>query len=433
MVSIALVLVLAASIYSIYTALPTRSAISYVVVVDLAHGQSPKGLDIFVKTLYDGEIYVLLSSESDLAKLDPVSRSLISGYLIGTLNEMRTPEGRTVTLISLLTDLLIIPQPTREFTPEEIEAIKSYLAARSKALWIAGDSDYPPGERSISIVNKILEALGSNLAIDYASVEDPVSNALASYRVVAMVSPPPSLSFLGFGAEKILMHGPGVIAYRDLATGSWSPIKQGRVPKDIDIIVWSTPNAKIVENTVPPRGLLGQAYSAGDVGAYPMIAAQVLRNLNNSILIVSSETPLGGYQPGITAEYYKVMLDGPRFVRNIVLWATGYMGELKYVLSMEKRVGSLEASLSAAVTAIRDLDAKISQLAGQLSSQTNQLGSRIMDLSNRLSSLEGRINDLSGSLNNLDSRVTGSLNMIYVAMALAVIGIAAGVVAFVRK
>lgn len=131
----------------------------------------------------------MLSSEKDLAKLDPVSRSLISGYLIGTLDKMTTPDGRTVTLTSLLTDLLIIPQPTVEFTSAEIQAIKSYLATRGKAIWLAGDSDYPPGEITIAIVNKILEGIGSNLALDYVSVEDPVSNAAAPYRVVAIVKP----------------------------------------------------------------------------------------------------------------------------------------------------------------------------------------------------------------------------------------------------
>jgi hypothetical protein len=93
-------------------------------------GSLLRGLDIFAKTLYDAEIYVLLSSEKDIAKLDPVSRNMISGYLIGTLDRMTTPDGRAVTLTSLLTDLLIVPQPTVEFTSAEIQAIKSYLATR---------------------------------------------------------------------------------------------------------------------------------------------------------------------------------------------------------------------------------------------------------------------------------------------------------------
>jgi hypothetical protein len=431
--SIALAIVVVLSIATIYTSIPARSAITYVVLVDLAHGESAKGLDVFAKTLYDAEIYVLLSSERDLAKLDPISRNLISGYLIGSLDKMATPDGRTVTLTSLLTDLLIIPQPTAEFTEAEIQAIKSYLGTRGKAIWLAGDSDYPPGETTISIINKILEALGSNLALDYISIEDPVSNAGAPYRVVAMIKPSEKLSFLGFGAERILMHGPGAIAYRDLATGSWRAIKPGDVPSGIEVIAWSTPNGRVVENTAPPRGLLGQAYSAGDTGSYPMVAAQILTRLNNSIVILSSETPLGGYQPMITAEYYGVMLDGPRFVRNMVLWATGYMGELKYVVSTEKRLRDIEANLSMAQSTIRDLSSRINDLSNRISQVGSALNDQVSRISNTISGIDRRISDLNSSIGNLDSRLSGASNLVYIALGLAVVGIAAGIASLLRR
>ncbi|MDT7889798.1 MAG: hypothetical protein RQ885_12615 [Desulfurococcales archaeon] len=431
--SIALAIVVVLSIATIYTSIPARSAITYVVLVDLAHGESAKGLDVFAKTLYDAEIYVLLSSERDLAKLDPISRNLISGYLIGSLDKMATPDGRTVTLTSLLTDLLIIPQPTTEFTEAEIQAIKSYLGTRGKAIWLAGDSDYPPGETTISIINKILEALGSNLALDYISIEDPVSNAGAPYRVVAMIKPSEKLSFLGFGAERILMHGPGAIAYRDLATGSWRAIKPGDVPSGIEVIAWSTPNGRVVENTAPPRGLLGQAYSAGDTGSYPMVATQILTRLNNSIVILSSETPLGGYQPMITAEYYGVMLDGPRFVRNMVLWATGYMGELKYVVSTEKRLRDIEANLSMAQSTIRDLSSRINDLSNRISQVGSALNDQVSRISNTISGIDRRISDLNSSIGNLDSRLSGASNLVYIALGLAVVGIAAGIASLLRR
>ncbi|MCD6357944.1 MAG: hypothetical protein J7L75_05155, partial [Thermoproteales archaeon] len=46
-------------------------------------------------------------------------------------------------------------------------------------------------------------------------------------------------------------------------------------------------------------------------------------------VIVSGETPYGGYQPMVTWKYHGRLLSGPRFVRNVILWATGYMGELR--------------------------------------------------------------------------------------------------------
>lgn len=435
-ISISMALFIALSIYSLYIAPAARTAVSYVIVIDLAHGESPKGLDIFAKTLYDAEIYLLLSSDKDIARLDPVTRNLVSGYLFGTLDNMKTQDGRTVTLNSLLTDLLIIPQPTVDFTQQEIEAIKSYLGTRMKAIWLAGDSDYPPGETTIAIVNKILEAVGSNLALDYVSVEDPVSNAKAPYRVIASVRLSQNLSFLGFGAERILMHGPGVIAFRDLATGSWGAIKPDSVPKGIEVIVWTSPEGKIVENTAPPKGLLGQAYNAGDKGIFPMVAAQYLPNLNNSLVILSSETPLGGYQPMITAEYYGIMLDGPRFVRNIVLWATGYMGELKYVVAMDKRIRDAEANISNLLSTVRGLMPRFEDLSSrvnQLGNQVSQASSNINDLSTRISNFEKRINDLSNTLSNIDARASGSQNIAYIALGIAIVGIAAAIISIVRR
>lgn len=48
--SVVLILILLLSVTAIYTSTPTRSAVSYVVLIDLAHGESAKGLDVFAKT-----------------------------------------------------------------------------------------------------------------------------------------------------------------------------------------------------------------------------------------------------------------------------------------------------------------------------------------------------------------------------------------------
>jgi hypothetical protein len=37
------------------------------------------------------------------------------------------------------------------------------------------------------------------------------------------------------------------------------------------------------------------------------------------IVVVSGETPIGGYQGGLVYTYYGIQLDGPRFVRNVFL------------------------------------------------------------------------------------------------------------------
>jgi len=60
-----------------------------------------------------------------------------------------------------------------------------------------------------------------------------------------------------------------------------------------------------------------------------MAAEKIKVGTGENVVIVSGESPYGGYQPMATWLYYGIHLDGPRFVRNVILWATGYMGELK--------------------------------------------------------------------------------------------------------
>lgn len=412
MVFVLLMLVAGAAIQARHVS----AAVSYVVVIDLAHGESAKGLDVFLRTMYDAEVYVILGKKGDEAKLPPQALPLLTGILYGTLDRLTTADGKSVTLTSILTDILIIPQPTVDFSDEEINAIKSYLSSRNKALWLAGDSDYPPGERTISAINRILEAVGSSLALDYVSVEDPVVNAKAPYRVVAFVKPPQDLAFLGYAAEKVLMHGPGVVAFRDPSTDTWSPITEDLLARrgDIKVIVRSSPNGKIVENTAPPQGSLGRAYSAGQTGAFPMLVAQIMNQYNGSIVIVSSETPLGGYQPGITAEYYGIMLDGPRFVRNLVLWATGYMGELKEAASTASRISSLYINISSALNSLSNRLGSLEQQLKDAVSRIDFLGSRLSQVENSLSQikdLDKRVSSLSGDLQSTGTMAAAALGI----------------------
>ena len=92
-------------------------------------------------------------------------------------------------------DALIIGKlrdETGAFTPEEIEAIQEWFFTGGKFLWVGADSDYVepylrPEDTSFKSgePNKILAAIGSHLRLDYGSLEDPLSNAGADYRVVS--------------------------------------------------------------------------------------------------------------------------------------------------------------------------------------------------------------------------------------------------------
>ena len=47
--------------------------------------------------------------------------------------------------------------------------------------------------------------------------------------------------------------------------------------------------------------------------------------------------------------------------------------------------------------------------------------------------IDRRISDLGSSINDLDARLSGTSNLVYIALGLAVVGIAAGVASLLRR
>lgn len=439
-----------ALILTLTTPLILRGAVSYVVVVDLTHGQGVKGLDVFLKTLYDAEVYLIVPSKDFYEALSLQIKVLITGYYIGDLSKFTDPAtGREYTLTGIYTDLLIIPQPASPIKSAEVSAVIDYLKTRGGGLWVAGDSDYGAGEDVIKMVNDFMIAIGAEIVLDYLSIADPVSNCGADYRVVALVEPPEELGFLAYGARKILMHGPGVVAYYDPTTKNIVPLREVLAKKgDIKVVAWSSSNGTIVENNAKIRGV---AYEVGAVGRFPMIAVQVMPQYKNARIVLSSETPVGGYQPMITAQYYLVYLDGPRFVRNVVLWASKYAGELSYVEAVNSELSRLGSDISA----VRESVSKsIAQLQSIIKSLETDLKTEIGKTNSKVSSLEGGLTDLSTKLQQLSSvaaslssdltavkgRVSslsdsvGSLTVVaYAALAVAVIGLVLSALQMLRR
>ncbi|NJE85791.1 CGP-CTERM sorting domain-containing protein, partial [Thermococcus sp. CX2] len=217
-------------------------------------------------------------------------------------------------------DFLILGQPSQALSPDEIQAIVQWWNDGNRILWIAGDSDYGDGKDRIDFANAILDAIGANLRLDQASVEDADSNAGAGYRVVAIVNPEadtPEKDMITkdlTNGGKVLFHGPGVVAYVD-DSGNWKPLTPD--VEGIYIIVTSTSSGgQIVDNTDPAPN----AYEVGATGEFPLMAVQFFDDKKN-VLIVSGETPYGGYEPMWAPEYKDVKLDGPQFVTNFIHWA----------------------------------------------------------------------------------------------------------------
>ncbi|WP_223211949.1 serine/threonine protein kinase [Thermococcus henrietii] len=291
--------------------------------IDLSHGENPNGLTSVVyknQTLAPGIVEILTQynfvyfgneSYQDELGIRWLGRSITPGLLENV-------------------DVLILGQPTANLSSAEISAIREWFYSGGKVLWVAGDSDYGNGAKTQEIVNGLLKALGAPLRLDLCSVEDPVSNAGGkAYRLIAYDRPsndtPYRLLLIQGVAHGILAHGPGPVAL--FANGTWKPLRDGNKPSGVYIILRTSKNAQIVENSAPSA----KAYKAGEKGEFPIVVAWVWNSGNKrSVLVVSGETPVGGYIPMWVSQYYGIKLDGPTFVSNVIHWgitvASGSLG-----------------------------------------------------------------------------------------------------------
>ncbi|WP_297521070.1 CGP-CTERM sorting domain-containing protein [Thermococcus sp.] len=325
-VSILLAAVVLLSVFGVF-ATPMASAASTgkpVIAVDLAHGENPKGLTPVTyknKTLTDGMLDVL--TQYTFVYIGETQYEDELGIKsIGTKITYEALHNNNVTM-------LVLGQPTSPFLPDEIKAIRKWLLEGGHVLWIAGDSDYGNGVKTQQFVDSLLDQLNlTNLRVDLCSVEDAVSNAGGkSYRVVAYDDPWKDTPYRSILVEnlkhdgKILAHGPGVVAWVDNPDGSgaWHQLNETSKPKETYVIVHSSNSSDITENNPPA----GKAYSAGETGQFPIVAAQIINipNKKPDVIIVSGETPIGGYEPMWTSQYYGVQLDGPQVISNIFKWS----------------------------------------------------------------------------------------------------------------
>ncbi len=310
-------------VFVVMTLLPAVSATN--IAVDLAHGENTNGLTPIVynnETLSDGMLNVLTQYRFFYFG-DPKYESELGIMNLGGNITYDALKRHNITM-------LLIGQPLANFTPDEVSAIRRWLEDGGRVLWIAADSDYGNGAKTQEIVDRFLTQLNmTNLRVDLCSVEDPVSNVGGkSYRVVAYDDPwkdTPMRDILVKNLKhggRVLTHGPGVIAWVDEkdGTGNWHQLNETSKPKYAYVIVHSNSSSDIVENSVPAAN----AYQAGDKGAFPIVAAQIVPlgdNKQPDVIIISGETPYGGYLPIWTAEYYNISLDGPTFVSNLLKWA----------------------------------------------------------------------------------------------------------------
>ena len=288
-----------------------------VIAVDLSHQQPTEGLDVIVGSCPDCFWVLIL--------LDEAQREAVETGVLQLFDEVRTGGLSSANLGDV--DILLIGQPQTPLTEEEISAISSWFSEPNKALWIAGDSDYPAGGNEIAqlAVNQVLESIGSVIRMDFVSVEDPVANAGAVYRVTGIIDPSePIAAYITPGIEygRVLFHGPGAL-YILVDDEPVNPARQPEaLPENVFIIVRTTEDSYVVEHqTDPAQGQNPAVFydplnDEVNTGPFPLMMAEVFDN--NRVVIASSESMYDGYEPMTAASYYEVPLDGPVFVPNVI-------------------------------------------------------------------------------------------------------------------
>lgn len=395
-----------------------------VVVIDLAHGERSSGVCAMMKVVSEVYWVVIVKDEAALEALDDCIKNNAYQIIVGDL-------AKIADLPSV--DMIIIGQPMEYLSDAEKEAILNWLNSKGhKALWCAADSDYPAQggnlETAQHVCNDLLDYLQMNgvdvkLRSDYVSIEDTKSNAAKPYRVVALVKPPAryDADVLAIGAEKVLMHGPGAVAWVD-ENGDWHKVTDPGTPENIIPILVTTENGRVVEHQ--PRnpgepGELGYAHSVGETGSFVLMAAQVLEtDAGRIVFIVSGESPYYGYQSLITYQYYNVPLDGPWFFRNLILWAVNMYGELKALKNIMKTASEAVAKAAEAKESADLAISKVEQAASKAEEATSKadqalaaaeeakaIRGDVEQLSGRVSSVENSLKDLSEKISTLEGKV----------------------------
>ena len=300
-------------------------------------------------------------------------------------------------------DMLIMVQEdsSMDYSDDELAVVKSWFDEGEKTIWIAADSDFGTDSFRQATANTALEYLGSSLRIEASSVEDPVSNGGAPYRVLAVSdNVDPEFAHLVSGVERGLFHGPGiVIGY----TGGAYVALETDAPDGVYIIMTTTEFGIVVDNTEPAP----EVHEAGDEGSFPVMALEVDYDTGN-IVIATGEAPFGQYmglyKPDILRDdRYGADANpqqGGRLFENIVDYATQYSGLLiDSVNVIEVKDGE-----------ISDLESDVSGLEGEVStleSQVSDLNSDVSGLEDDVSGLEGDVSGLNAQVAALEGDVAG--------------------------
>jgi len=307
-ISIMIVIVIVGNLYILFIhELPNQKATSkrmgisdepLTIVFDMSHGQYKESVFIYQDTWLAGNLTNL-------------------GY-----NVIWAWGGLNDTILEDATGLVIgaISGITKGFTAAEYTAFDNWFNSGERFLWIAADSDFGRYAYINANASAMLEITGSHVYPEPSAVEDPIYNCNASYRVVAnrtgdsvFVSP------MVEGVSGVLMHGPTLL-YGSNSTsnpgGSVEPVSLESITiENVYPLLYYSETAVIIDSDL----ISPLAHYDSQIRSF--VCAKIETHLgvtNSNIVVVSGASPYGDYMPMSVFYYYDRILEGDKFVIQVI-------------------------------------------------------------------------------------------------------------------
>lgn len=240
-------------------------------------------------------------------------------------------------------DILLTMNPdsknaTFDFTQAEIDAVAAWMDEGAKGLWACGDSDYADEDGDVAKkINVLLEAAGSNILVEQASIESTL-NADAAYRVRPGNYTDDEYVNEHFYAgtfsinKTTFFHGPAPVLGVD-SEGNMVALESNQEFFDeynVFPIVqavngnWTADN-EIYESSLTRGSLEGlkyQVHELSSTGAFMMMAAQrYVGEAGTSKVVVSGEVIFSDYKEMFSdADEYDNPSNNKILVKNTLAW-----------------------------------------------------------------------------------------------------------------
>ena len=301
--------------------------------------------------------------------------------------------------------IMVKADSSLEYTAAELSAVKSWYDTGGKTIWVAADSDYGDDRLRQESANEVLEKIGSVLRIEACSVEDPVSNAGAPYRVLGTSENcDVELKALVAGVKKAIFHGPAIItAY---SGGRYYKLEDEK-PEGVYKIMTTT-DAGVIVNSNPPDP---EIHEVGEEGNFVLMALEA-DPVKQNVVIATGEAPYdqytGMYKPEIRS-YQRYTVDNPqqgaKLFENIIHGSVWYA---EWILTLEYQVATLGSEVSGLTSTVDGLNSEVAALEDEVESLEGDkatledgktaLESDVTTLEGKVSTLEGQVSSLKGSV-----------------------------------